>query len=481
MGIASTLQKVYPYAPVWVQNAGISLYGLAYKRERLGGTFQHATRQFRERESWTKDHLNEYVRQRLGKVLVHAYRNSPFYRDRWTRLGIGVGDLLRMTPGSLSELPLTTKEDFRSQGGRMVVDAPPPHLCRYQSSGSTGTPVTVVCTPEAHQQFIAVREARSFGWAGTTIQGSRSMIGGRLVVPGPHARPPFHRYNWAERQVYFSAYHIAPETATDYVAAMNRYRPALLTGYAYSHYLLATLMREQGLRLDYEPAAMVLGSEKLTPEMKQVLGEAFRTRAWEEYGAVENCALATECEHGSLHVSSDFGIVEIVDDHGRPAAPGQTGRIVCTGLINEVQPLIRYAIGDAGSWSARPCSCGRDQFPVLAEITGRTEDVIYGRQGQRMVRFHGVFTAIRGLREAQLIQEEPDRIRVLVVPTFDFGDTERQEIVTRVRRQLGDVHVVVEAVSDIQRGKNGKFQAVISRLTKEQREALRSGFGVPVQ
>jgi phenylacetate-CoA ligase len=224
------------------------------------------------------------------------------------------------------------------------------------------------------------------------------------------------------------------------------------------------MMLEKGLRLEYSPAALVLGSEKLTPEMKAVIQEAFRARPYEEYGAVEQCVLATECEFGSLHVNPDFGIVEILDEQGMPVPVGEPGRIVCTGLLSETQPLIRYDIGDLGMLSAASCVCGRDQLPVLCEVSGRSEDVIVGRDGRQLVRFHGLFIDLPHVLEGQVIQETLDLIRVRVVARPGFDHREQQLIHQRLQERLGAIQVVVERVNRIERTPRGKFRAVISKV-----------------
>ena len=198
--------------------------------------------------------------------------------------------------------------------------------------------------------------------------------------------------------------------------------------------------------------------------MKYAIERAFGARAYQEYGSVENCALATECEHGSLHVSPDFGIVEIVDERGLPVPPGVTGRVLATGLLNEAQPLIRYEIGDLAAWSRETCPCGRDQLPVLSGIEGRLEDAVVGPDGRQMVRLHGLFINVPGLIEGQVVQEEIDLLRVRVVVTAAFGDAQRSLIERRVGERLGPVRVVVETVASIERTSRGKFRAVISRL-----------------
>ena len=46
--------------------------------------------------------------------------------------------------------------------------------------------------------------------------------------------------------------------------------------------------------------------------VRSAVTEVFGCRVYEEYSAVENCVFASECEHGSLHVSPDCGYVEIL-------------------------------------------------------------------------------------------------------------------------------------------------------------------------
>jgi phenylacetate-CoA ligase len=297
------------------------------------------------------------------------------------------------------------------------------------------------------------------------------MIGGRLVVPRADSKPPFYRYNVAEHQVYFSAYHLSPQNVSSYVDGLNKYQPEVLTGYANSYYLLAKMMLKKGVSLRYRPQALVLSSEKLTSEMKDVIMSAFGARAYEEYGAVENCLLGSECEHGNLHISPDFGVVEIVDDQGRPVPPGREGRIICTGLVNQTQLLIRYEIGDIAVWSDERCACGRKNLPVIKEIVGRLEDVAIGPGGRQLVRFHGIFVGLEDVLEGQVIQEAIDTFRVKVVTADGLGEQDRRRIHKRFIERLGSVDVLIEEVSDLPRTERGKFRAVICNLTPEQKQA----------
>ena len=464
--MSSVWEKCYPLVPPWAQSFGLSLYGLAWRRERLGGDFPQYVREFRERDAWSPEEFQGYLNAELRKVLSKAFSCVPYYGNAWQNTGVRSRELLQLTVSDLEQLPITRKDDLRKDPDRFVCQPTENarRLHRYYSSGTTGTPIVAICTADGHRKFIAAREARSFNWAGTSLLRPRSMIGGRMVVAKGISKPPYHRYNWAEKQVYFSAYHISPANARHYVEALNRYQPKVCTGYAYSHYLLARMMLDQGLTLDYRPEALVLSSEKLTPEMKKVIRHAFGTRPYEEYGCVENCVLATECEHGRLHVSPDFGILEIVDEHGHAVPPGVEGRILCTSLLNEAQLLVRYENGDLGAWSEEVCPCGRRHLPVLKEVVGRLEDVVTGPDGRQMVRFHGIFIDLRGVLEGQVIQEQADLFKVRVVAGTGFGVREEQLIRQRFEDRLGQVRVILEKVPEIPRTERGKFRAVISNV-----------------
>lgn len=460
------LDKVYRHVPVWAQNLGISLYGLSYRRERLGGVFTSSVKDFRTRDRWTRERMDAFLQQRLRSVLQQAFHEIPYYSQRWQAIGLNAKAIERFSIPDLSNIPITPKRDLVGNAQMFVAQdaSRKKNLHQYYSSGSTGTPITSILSAEDHQRVLAAREVRSFGWAGASVLSPRAMIGGRLVVPTADAGPPYYRYNWPERQVYFSAFHISPSRVCDYVEGFNRYRPEVLTGYAHSYYTLARMMLSQGMRLDYAPAALVLSSEKLTPEMKRVIHSAFRARPYEEYGAVEQCVLATECEAGNLHVNSDFGIAEIVDERNQPVPAGVKGRIICTSLLSETQPLIRYDIGDIGMLSRDGCACGRDHLPVLQEVTGRVEDAIVGVDGRQTVRMHGLFVDLPSVLEGQVIQEALDCVRVRVVTQPSFDAKEQQIIRRRLQERVGNVQVVVESVDHIERTEGGKFRAVVSRL-----------------
>jgi phenylacetate-CoA ligase len=188
---------------------------------------------------------------------------------------------------------------------------------------------------------------------------------------------------------------------------------------------------------------------------------------------VEGCLFASQCEYGRYHVSAEVGIIEIVNRDGKPCEPGEIGEVICTGLQNTLQPLIRYQIGDAARWAtAQTCSCGRS-MPVLEGIEGRFEDICLTPDGREMLRFDTVFKGIHSIKEAQLVQQKLDCFTIYVVPGDNFDEHEIEKIKSNMRLHAGDVLTEVKPVGAIPRGPSGKFRAVISKLSEEEKRGLR--------
>lgn len=462
------LDRIYASSPVWMQQLGINAYGWFWARRRLGEVFERTWREYVERESWSPERMQEFVEIQLRTQVQRAYREVPFYREAFRRHGVSEALLERFTVSDLARLPLLEKAEVRAHPEALLTETaarkPPP---AFATSGTTGTPLRVYWDSPVHQHNIAVREARSYRWAGVSIRDPRTMIGGRLIVPKAHSKPPFWRYNRWEHQLYLSAFHISPENVPDYVAALNRFQPVTMTGYASGNFFLARFIGELGLQV-HSPRAIITSSERLEPHMRRVLESVYRSRAFEEYGSVENCTLATECERGRLHIHPDFGWTEILLPDGRPAPPGETGEIVATGFANCNQIFLRYRTGDLACWATDACPCGRNALPVLQELVGRLEDTVVGPDGRETVRFHGLFVDLPGIAEGQVVQEGLDRFLINLVPSPLFSAQDEEAVRNRMKARLGP-GVIVDFVrlAVIPREANGKFRAVISRVRRQ--------------
>jgi phenylacetate-coenzyme A ligase PaaK-like adenylate-forming protein len=461
------LDNIYAHLPVWAQHSAASAFGAYWYWQRFGPGYARLVRQYAERERISAGEWHAWQQQRLRHVLSLAAERVPYYQQAWGRQEY---DAARA--GRLDQLPLLDKAPLRADPHAFLrQDLHPRWPLVFHTSGSTGTPIKTIWDTSELRASMALREVRSARWAGASFRLPRATFSGRMVEPDPHSQGPFYRLNLAERQVYLSAFHLRPDTAAQYVAALRRHGIQWLTGYAVSYYLLAQHILAQ--RLPVPPLrAVVTTSEKLTAQMRAVMQAAYGCPIYEEYSTVENVLFASECEHGRLHISPDAALVEILRSDGTPCAPGEAGDVVATSLMRTYQPLIRYRVGDLAMWDGDTCLCGR-QMPILKEVIGRIEDVVLGPDGRQMVRFHGVFVDLPRVVEGQIIQETLNHIRVKVVPAEGFGPDDAQVLAERVRQRLGaQVQVSVQITASIPRTSAGKFQAVVSLLDQRQTQSV---------
>ncbi len=457
---------VYPILPVPLQHMAISAYGWQWMRRRYGGIFNKEYKNVKDRESFTYEQWNSYQTMELRKMLLHAFDTVPYYNKIFKERNLTRASLEKFELTDLSRLPLLSKEMLRKEGTRSLLTVKPESSGRFfSSSGSTGTPTQILYSEAFHQRVMAVYEARVRNWAGVDRFIPRGMIGGRRVIPEGFSKAPYGRFNFFEKQLYLSAYHISRATTTSYLEQIGKYNCQYMMGYAMSNFFLARFFDE--LKVE-APAmkAVITSSEKLTTEMRQIFQRVYNCKSFDGWSGVENCCSISETELGELLINPDVGILEILDPHGSPVAHGQSGEVVCTGLLNFDQPLIRYRIGDYVSLRENQTTgCGR-QMPVVNEIGGRLEDVVIGIDGREMVRFHGIFNDLTSITKAQIVQQSFTRIVVNVETRDGLLMKDRHTIYNRLTSQLGNIQIDFNEMDDIPIGPGGKFKAVISHVKR---------------
>ncbi|MBK8015292.1 MAG: hypothetical protein IPK20_00405 [Betaproteobacteria bacterium] len=73
--------------------------------------------------------------------------------------------------------------------------------------------------------------------------------------------------------------------------------------------------------------------------------------------------------------------------------------------------------------SDRACPCGRG-LPLMEQVTGRTADFLRAEGGYRVQGIsiiENTLTKLPGIRQMQIVQEEPLRLRVHLVPGPGWG------------------------------------------------------------
>ncbi len=459
--------KIYNKLPVVFQNIAISIFGYFWQKRRFGGCYKEELIGFKEREKFNKEEWKAYQTIELRKILINAFINVPFYTEKYSKAGYTLKDFENFELSDLKKLPFLEKDELRKFGKTTLMSSVyDKNGAYYSSSGSTGTPTSIYISKKSHQKWTAGYEIRVKNWAGVSKDMVRGMIGGRRILPNANAKKPFYRYNLFEKMVYFSAYHISSKNVSNYLEGMISKKVDFMMGYAMSNYFLARFLNENKLKAP-KLKAVITSSEKLTLEMRDEFNKAYKCECFDTWSGVEACAQISECEEHSLHESPDIGIIEVLDSFGNQVKAGDAGEAVCSSLINYNQPLIRYKCGDVLRTSKdNKCSCGRN-MNTYSEIIGRIEDVIIGEDGREMVRFHGIFIDINSIIEGQVIQHDVNKFEIKIVTTRNLKIEEINLIKKRMISQLGnEIEINIIEVNEIEKGSNGKFKAVISKINR---------------
>lgn len=461
--------KLYHHLPYPLRVLVASARGYSLRRWRYGPETDRLVEEAFEREYWSLERWKDWQEERLAYVLNRAATKVPYYRDHW---------LARRRKNDrasweyLENWPVLKKEPLRAHPRAFVADD-----CDIQrmfpdhTSGTTGKPLTIWLSRVTLKRWYGLNEARVKNWNGVSRFDRWAIFGGQLVVPYKQSKPPFWVWNAGLNQLYMSSYHLASEFIQAYLEAMERYDVKYILGYPSSMHTVAHVALEMKIKKPIIPVA-ICNAEPLFEHQRETIAEAFQCQVKNTYGMAEIVCAASECSAGNMHLWPEVGIVEILKDkYDEPKEQGQAGRIICTGLLNTDMPLIRYEVGDRGFLGQQngKCLCGRT-LPVLQNVEGRQDDIILTRDGRRVGRLDPIFKADLPIREAQIIQENMNRIRVLIVRSHGYSQRDGDSIVRRIRKRVGDIEVILEYVDSIPRTTNGKFRAVVSHVTNPKAE-----------
>ncbi len=458
----SQVLALYHCLPAGARSTVASLRGWYLKRWRFGAESAQLVEEARERDRWSAAQWATWREERLGYILHRAATRVPYYRKYW--------DAQRRAGNHtswqvLENWPLVDKETVRANPKAFLADdCDTRRMFKEQTSGTTGTPLKLWRSRATIATLYAIAIERTRGWDNIANDVRWARFGGQLITPVQQRKPPFWVWNRAMRQLYMSSYHLAPDLIPYYLDELVDKSIVYMSGYPSAMHAVAQQAMRLGRR-DVRLKAIYTNAEPLYADQRRTISEAFGCPVRETYGMAETVAAASECSAGKLHLWPEIGIVEVRPD----------GELVCTGLLNPDMVLIRYRVGDRGRLAPEGtvCACGR-ALPIMTALEGRADDMLITRDGRAAGPLDPIFDGISTIREAQIIQEQLDLVRVRVAPAPGFSAAHERTITTGVRERMGEVRVIVDRVDAVPRSPNGKLRAVICNVPVAERAAVLS-------
>lgn len=410
-----------------------------------------------------QEKLNDFVNGYLNKLLIHCYQNVPYYKRLFNGLNSSEIDINLFT----TKIPILKKDIIRKNFNDLTdVDLENRNYYLNASGGSTGEPVKIV--QDSHyskwanialyyyyKDIIGVDELAEkkiilWGSESDLISGKTSLTKNFL--------------NKIHKTKFLNSFMMNEEDMGRYIQEINTYKPNLIRGYAGSLYEISKFAEKKNIEV-HSPKVIVSSAETLNDNMRSQIESVFGAKVYNFYGSREVSCLAGECSHGNLHVLNFKNYFEVLDQKDKPVKNGEEGRFIVTDLHNYAMPLVRYEIGDTVILGPKKCKCG-NILPTLKKVKGRITDhfilrngtMVHGEYFTRFFSAGADYYLKEWVESFQIIQEDYEKIRILVVLNGSINESEQKEIEDKIRYVMGySCEIKWEIVDEIPKTKSGKY------------------------
>ncbi|MGW8246790.1 MAG: phenylacetate--CoA ligase family protein [Acidiferrobacterales bacterium] len=432
--------------------------------------------------------------RRFAELVRYAREHSPFYQNLYKDLpadNVALRDLPPVTKRQLMasfDDWVTDRNITRADVEAFVAD-PEKFGTLYRgeifactSSGTTGYPGLFLHDPHALAVYRAIVLVRiDLAWMGIRDYlrlAWRGLRWAALLGTGGH----FAGAGWVELERHSSRwkskhYRVCSvqRPIEELVRELNAFDPTIIAAYPSALELLA---EEQAAgRMHIRPILVEIAGESATSDATARMEAALGCKIRNTYGASEFTFFAMSCDHGWLHVCSDWIIVEPVNEDFSPTPAGEPSHtVLITNLANRVQPIIRYDLGDSVVARPDPCPCG-SHLPAI-RVAGRCDDVLHLQSGDGQIvkvlplAIGSVVDEVAGVRRSQFIQTGPTTIELRLDPEPGV-DVEKlwRDLIAHLDAylaSLGLANVEIIRASELpeQSAHSGKFRQVIATRLK---------------
>ncbi|KGJ94709.1 phenylacetate--CoA ligase family protein [Colwellia psychrerythraea] len=418
-----------------------------------------------EKSQWLPtEKIMQTQAERLQLFIGKIIEDVPYYKALFDELGLSSSDIKSVA--DLHKLPFLDKPTIRENYSALKSNQAGA-VSSFTTGGSSGTPLTFLLGDERVSHDVA-EKWRATRWWDVDIGDKEIVAWGSPIELGAQDKVRILR-DKLFRSTLIPAFDVDESKLLGFIDRIKGIEPQMLFGYPSVFSLIAKVALSHNIDLTQLGIKVVfVTSERLYPYQREVIEKAFGAPVANGYGSRDAGFIAHQCPSGSMHISAEDLIVEIIDKDGNVVADGEKGEIVITHMATSDFPFVRYRTGDIAALDTKSCACGRG-LPVLKDIEGRTTDFVVAANGTMM---HGlaliyILRELDGIEEFKIIQESKLHTRVDIVPAKGNSISKEitDDIVSGFKARLGEEVVVdVEIVTEIAAEKSGKFRYVISKV-----------------
>lgn len=412
---------------------------------------------------WSPKTIKKYQFGKIKEILVHAYRNVPYYRKLFNDLRIEPVDI--RTFDDFANLPILTKDIIKSNHQLLQAqNFSPDQFIANSTGGSTGEPLHFF---QDRTYELWANAARYRGWyniAECEVGDTCAVLWGAMhEVKEDFSQWERLRDYVLHGEVWLNAFNLSDERKEYFLKLCTLTKPKLLRGYVtavddFAHFLESTGKNIRGLQ------GVILCAETVDEHTQKYIEQVFGVPAFNTYGGRELSLIAMECsKHNGLHEISENNYVEFedIDLTGYDNA----GNLIITNLNNYAMPFIRYRIGDIGvKTSTTSCGCGRG-LPLIKTIIGRSTEVLtfcggVKIAGEMFIHLMKDFP----FREYQFVQTSEESVTLRVHRNDSLDENLKEKLRLTYAKFLPDQVVLnIKQVDNFTKTPTGKFRFVLRK------------------
>lgn len=427
---------------------------------REGIFFEKKLRFLYESQNYSKQELINYQDEQLRKVVKHAYKYVPYYKELFDNNKLAVDDI--KSQNDLWKVPILTKQDVKENFEKLKSTKHPKSLLNLgNTSGTTGSPLKMYRDINS----IIFENAivwRQWNWAGIELGEDIAVLRGERIISKEVNEPPYWKYDKVTKRLKLSPIHLTDTNMDKYIEAIEKKGIKVLQAYPSNAYVLAKHLIKINRQLNLK--AVLTSSEPLHLYQREVIEKAFCCKVWDFYGMAERVVSASECfEHDGLHINEEYSITEFLYNE---EINNEKGIIVGTTLHNYGMPLIRYKTGDFAQVKNYDCECGK-RHRLINPIETKSEDMIFTKDRKYISpsTVTHIFKPLKNIYESQIIQYDVDNYKIKIVQDGIFSQEDKALLEKRSKELFGTNSIVnIDIVENIERTKNGKFRWIISNV-----------------
>ncbi len=432
---------------------------------RYGKIFRNTYKFLQESQWWDRDKLEEHQFRQLEKLLHHAYANVPYYKRIFDERDLKPKDIKSID--DLRKLPYLTKDIIRENFSDLMTKNYPKSKLVYATTGGTtgiqlGFYLERGVTNSKEWAFIC----RLQNWAGLRFGDKKVILRGNVINRIKNGKRQLWEYKPNDNALILSSYDMTDENMIKYIEKINKFKPVAFLGYPSSLYTLATFMKDRSLRIN-NPKCIITSSEILYPHQREIIEKHLGVKIFDYYGNAERNVLVMQCEKGSYHIISEYGVMELIDEiQNSVQKDGEIGEIIVTGFNNFAMPFIRYKTGDLAIYSKDKCTCGRI-YSRIRKIEGRLQELIVSKRGNyiSMTAINMHSDIFDNVKQFQFYQDIPGKVTFNIVKKDTYTIKDTAKIYNELMRKLGDnMELEIAFINNIPKTPRGKHRFLIQKL-----------------